>query len=239
VRDHDDGHAESGLNFPEEEKDLFAVDAVEIAGGLVGKKDCGAVDEGAGDGAALLFAAGEFRGTVTAACREADVFERGLDAGGALVAIDFGESQRELDVFREGHAGEEIKGLEDHAHGVAAVAGEFDGINGGEVAAADVDGAGGGAVESGQEIEKGGFAGAGAAEKGDEFAGADFERDVVDGGDGGVAEMVVAGDVLGLDEGSVGLVGGGHGNGWPWVGGSMVIRAESGMYFRNWERGFA
>ena len=210
MRDHDDGHAEAGLNFAEERQDLLAVDAVEIAGGLVGKKDCGAVDEGAGDGAALLFAAGEFGGTVAAACREADVFERGLDAGGALGAIDFGESQRELDVFREGHAGEEIERLEDHADGVAAVAGEFCRIDGGEVAAADVDGAGGGAVESGQEIEKGGLAGAGAAEKGDEFALADFEGDVVDGGDGGVAEVVVAGDVLGLDEG-VGRRLGGHG----------------------------
>ena len=132
---------------------------------------------------------------------EADVFEGGLDAGGALVAIDFGEAQRELDIFREGHAGEEIERLEDHADGVAAVAGEFDGIDGGEVAAADVDGAGGGTVESGQEIEEGGLAGAGAAEERDEFALADFEGDVVDGGDGGVAEMVVAGDVLGLDEG--------------------------------------
>ena len=48
---------------------------------------------------------------------------------------------RELDVFCEGHAGKEIEGLEDHADGVAAVAGEFNGIDGGEVAPADMDGA--------------------------------------------------------------------------------------------------
>ena len=41
---------------------------------------------------------------------------------------------------------------------------------------------------------------AGAAEKGDEFAFVDFERDVVDGGDRGVAEVIVARDVLRLDE---------------------------------------
>ena len=126
--------------------------------------------------------------------------------------------------------------MEDHADGVAAVAGEFDGIDGGEVTAANVDGAGGGAVESGQEIEKGGLAGAGAAKEGDEFSGADFERDIVDGGDGGVAEVVVAGDVLGLDEGSSC---GGHGCGWPWVGASMVIRAAGGGYFPIREWGFA
>ena len=141
MRDHDDGHAEAGLNFAEEQKDLLAVDAVEIPGGFVGEKNCGAIDQSAGDGAALLFAAGEFRGAVAAAGGEADVFEGGLDAGGALGALDLGQAQWELDVFREGHAGEEIERLEDHANGVAAVAGELDGIDRREVAAADVDGA--------------------------------------------------------------------------------------------------
>ncbi len=73
---------------------MLAVDAVEIAGGLVGEVDCGAIDEGASDGAALLFAAGEFGGAVAAAGGEADELEGGLNAGGALVAIDFGEAQR-------------------------------------------------------------------------------------------------------------------------------------------------
>ena len=201
MSNHDDSHSETGLNFLQEEKDLLAVDAVEIAGRFVGEKNCGAIDEGTGDGAALLFATGEFGRTVTAACGETNVFECGLDAGGAVVAIDFGQAKGKLYVFGEGHAGEEIERLEDHADGVAAVAGEFDGVDGREVAATDVDGAGGGAVKSGQEIEKGGLAGAGAAEKCDEFGGADFERDVVDGGDGGVAELIVAGDVLSLDQG--------------------------------------
>lgn len=160
---------------------------------------------------------------MAAASGEADVFEGGLDAGGALGAIDFGEAERQLDVFREGHAGEEIERLEDHANRVAAVASEFDRINGREVASADLDCAGGGAVEPGQEIEKGGLAGAGGAEEGDELALADFEGDVVDSGDRGVAEVVVAGDVLGLDEGLVG--GDGHRSGWPEVvAASIVIR---------------
>ena len=37
---------------------------VEISGGFVGKQDRGDVGEGAGDGDALLFAAGEFAGEV-------------------------------------------------------------------------------------------------------------------------------------------------------------------------------
>ena len=233
--DHDDGHAETGLNFAKEREDLLAVDAVEIAGRFVGEKNCGAIDESASDGAALLFAAGQFRGAMAAACREANVFEGGLDASGAVIAINFGETERELDVFREGHAGEKVEGLEDHTDGVAPVASEFDGVDCSEIAAANVDGAGCGTIESGQEIEKGGLAGAGAAEEGDEFAGADFEGDVVDCGDGGVAELIVAGDVLSLDEW---LVGCSHGCGWAEIGAPMVIRVVGWRNFPIWERGF-
>ncbi len=210
MSDHDYGHAEARLNFAKEQEDLLAIDAVEVAGGLVGEKNSGAIDECAGDGAALLFAAGEFGRAMAAACGEADMFECGLNAGGTLSAIDFGEAEGKLDVFRESHAGQEIERLEDHADGVAAVAGKFDWIDRGEVASADMDGAGSGAVEPSQEIEKGGLAGAGAAEEGNEFALADLEGDVVDGGDGGVAEVIVAGDVLRLDEGWRGF---GHGGG--------------------------
>jgi hypothetical protein len=183
-----------------------------------------------------LLAAGEFGGAVTAAGGEANVLESGLYAGGAVVAIDLGEAQGELDVFRESHPREEIEGLEYHADGVAAVAGEFKGIYGGEVAAANVDRAGCGAVEPGEEIEEGGLAGTGAAEKGDEFAGSDFEGDVVDGGDGGVAELVVAGDVLSLDER---LVGCGHGFGRGKSGAPMVIRQAGWGNFPIWDAGFA
>ena len=80
------------MNFAEEQEDLLAVDAVEIAGGFVGEEDCGAVDEGAGDGAALLFAAREFRWTVAAARGETDVFQGGLNPGGALGAIYLGKA---------------------------------------------------------------------------------------------------------------------------------------------------
>src|SRR5258705_13342230 len=72
VRDHDDGHAEGVLNFAEEEEDLFAGGAVEISCRLVGEEDGGLIYERAGQGAALLFAAGEFAGAMLAAGGEAE-----------------------------------------------------------------------------------------------------------------------------------------------------------------------
>src|SRR5712671_7549146 len=128
VGDHDDGHAEGVLDFAEEEEDLLAGGGVEIAGGLIGEEDGGLIYESAGEGAALLLAAGEFAGAMVMAGAEADAVEGLRDAMAALGAVDFGEAEREFDVFREGHAGEEIEGLEDHAYGFAAIAGKFLGI---------------------------------------------------------------------------------------------------------------
>ena len=154
VRDHDDGHAELRLEFAEKREDGFAGGGIEIAGGLVGEKNFGAIDEGAGDGDALLFATGEFRGPMAEAMRQANALEGFADAGGALGAIDFGEAKREFDVFFEGHAREKVEGLEDHADGVAAVAGEIERRKRGDILTVREDRAGCGAVEAGDEIQR-------------------------------------------------------------------------------------
>jgi len=152
VSDHDDGHAELRLQFAEKREDSFAGGGVEIAGGLVGEKNFRAIDEGAGDGDALLFAAGKFGGAVAEAMGEANALEGFADACGTFGAIDFGEAKRKLDIFFESHARQKVEGLEDHADGVRAVAGKIERVEGGDVLPVRVDGAGSGAVETGDEI---------------------------------------------------------------------------------------
>ena len=61
--------------------------------------------------------------------------------------------------------------------------------------------AGGGAVEAGDEIEERGFAGAGTAEKGEEFASRNGNGNVVHGADDGFTHEVVAGDGFKADGG--------------------------------------
>ena len=58
VGDHQDGLVELAAGLAEHLEDSVGVLGVEVAGGLVGEDDGGAVDEGAGDGYALLLAAG-------------------------------------------------------------------------------------------------------------------------------------------------------------------------------------
>jgi hypothetical protein len=209
VGDHDDGHAELGLQFAEKSEDSFAGGGIEIPRGLVGEKNFWAIDEGAGDGDALLFAAGEFRGAMAEAMRKADALEGFADASGAICAIDFGEAKWEFDIFFECHAREKVEGLKDHADGVAAVAGETERVERSDVLAVSEDGAGCRAVEAGDEIQERGFTGAGGAEETEEFVVGDGEGEFVDGADGSFAHRVVARDAVELNGG----IGWGHGGG--------------------------
>ncbi len=206
---HDDGHAELGLEFTEKGENGFAGGGVEVASGFIREKDFGAIDEGAGDGDALLFAAGKLRGAMAEAVGEADAFEGFADARGTLGAIDFGEAEGEFDIFLESHARQEVERLEDHADRVTAIPGEFERRERGDVLAEGDNGAGGGAVESGDEIQQGGLSGAGRAEEGEKFVWENGERDIVDGADGGFTHGVVAGDTVELDGG----IGSGHESG--------------------------
>ena len=79
--DEDEGGAFDAVEVEEEVEDVRAVGGVEVAGGLVGEDDGRAQDEGAGEGDALLFAAGELDRVVVHAVGEADAGEELLGAG--------------------------------------------------------------------------------------------------------------------------------------------------------------
>src|SRR5690606_10547111 len=109
VGDHDDGDA-LVVEFLKNAHDLDGGFAVEVAGGFVGEEDVRLVDEGAGDGDALLLSAGKLAGKMIGALGEADDVE-GVE--GALFDLASGEAvlaveHRQLDVFEGGGAGEEV-----------------------------------------------------------------------------------------------------------------------------------
>lgn len=187
------------MNFAKQREDGFAGGAVKVAGGLVGEKNFGAIDERAGDGSALLFAARKLAGAVADAFFEADALECFPDACGTLGAVHFGKAERQLDVLFERHARKKVEGLKDHADGLPAVTGELEGGHFRKVLALCDDRAGARAVETGDEIEERGFSRAGAAEKREEFAARDGERDVVDGANDRFAHNIVAGNLVKLD----------------------------------------
>ena len=82
VGDEEDGDALVAVEALQEVHDFVAGFGVEVAGGFVGEDEFGLVNESAGDGDALLLAAGELVGFVVAAVVEADEVEGLGGAGG-------------------------------------------------------------------------------------------------------------------------------------------------------------
>ena len=196
---HDNGHAQRGLKFAQQQKNLLTVDAVQISRGFVGEKNRWPVDQRACQCAPLLFAAREFAGAVFAARAKTHTVESFTDAGTALAAIDFRKAQREFDIFLQGHARQEIKGLKNHADGFTAVAREIFRAELGEIFIANPDTAGSRAVKSGEHAEQRGFTGTGAAQQGQKFAGGNGESDSGDGANHRFTEAVIAADVFSLN----------------------------------------
>src|SRR5207247_8593403 len=99
VSDHDDGHSEGLLYFVQQKKYLFAIGAVEIAGGLIGEQNCRTIHKRARQGSALLFAAREFARPVSPSRGKPNALECFADAGSAAGAIHLGQSQGSLPIL--------------------------------------------------------------------------------------------------------------------------------------------
>ena len=199
VGDEDDGFA-VGVEFVEEVEDFEAGLGIEVAGGFVGEDEERVVDEGAGDGDALLLAAGELLGTVIEAMAEADELREG-DA----VCVAVGEvaaliKERDVDVLDDGELVDEVVGLEDEAERAAAKGGELVVIHRGDVLPAEEIFAGGRAVEAAEDVEEGGFSRAGRAHDGDVGTGFDDETDAAERVNLDVAHRVGLVELLDADD---------------------------------------
>lgn len=138
VGDDDEGGLAFGLEAAEDAVDFVAGAAVEFAGGFVGEEEFGLFDQGAGDGDALLLAAGEGAGAVVEAVAEADLFEQ-VDGAGAVFGGDAEGEEGDQDVFDGGEVSDQVEGLENEADLVAAVGVGLGFGHGAEVEAVDAD----------------------------------------------------------------------------------------------------
>ena len=115
--DDDESDVLGAVEVEEEVGDCVGRGGVERTGGFVCEDELGLVDEGAGDGGAKFFSAGELPGKVVEALGEADGFKQMSGAcfrfGSGLGPIA-GEAWDE-DVFEDGELGEKMLLLEDEA----------------------------------------------------------------------------------------------------------------------------
>ena len=208
VGDNDDAAVGGFGDVVEEFHDFGAVFLVEGGGGFIADDEAGFVDEGAGDGDALLLATGEFGRVFAVFGLEADEGHGGAGAilGGA--AGDLVEEEGDADVFDAGEGGDEVELLEDEADVFAAEVGDLGLGQGMEMVFEDVDFAGIEFHGAGDDAEEGGLAAAGGADDEEEFAHAGVEVDAFEGVGAGVAGAEGLGDVADVDgEGVLGILG--------------------------------
>ncbi len=112
----DDDEGGAGLLVEVEEQLLDGMGGafVEVAGGFVGEEQPGGIGEGAGQGDALLLAAGELGGIMVVALAEAHAFEQ-VEGFGARVAFAL-QFQGHHHVFEGSEGGQQLKILKDKAY---------------------------------------------------------------------------------------------------------------------------
>ncbi len=200
VRDHDDRGVEGFAGIAQEFEDFCAGFGVEVARRFVGEDDFRFVDEGAGDGDPLLLATGELIGFVVAAVGEADEGEQIINQGGVFLDIFAIQQKGQGDIFCRAEGGEQVEELENKTHLPSSHEGDLVVGQVGHALAAQDDFAVRGTVQPTEQMEQGGFAGAGRPHDGDKFALSDFKVDVAKGVHGDFAHGVGFGEGGGLED---------------------------------------
>src|SRR5262245_306592 len=109
VRDHDHRLAELVDGAAQQAEHLLGGVRVQIAGRLVGEQHGRPVHERAGDGDALLLAAGELRRPVRQAVAQPDGLDQLVQP--RLVGLAAGQGERQRDVLQRGQHRNEVEGL--------------------------------------------------------------------------------------------------------------------------------
>ena len=183
--------------------DLVRGSRIEIAGRLVGEKQARCIDQGAGDGDALLLAAGKLAGRIALAIAEAEKLQRRarpFDAHGAALRPRGGVVERQADILEGAGAGQEVEALEYEAEAFAADAGEVRLAQRRDIDALQEVMAAGRLVEAAENIHERRFARARRAHDGDELAGLDGQADAAQRFDLDIADDEGARYILDLDD---------------------------------------
>ena len=143
---------------------------VQGAGGLVGQQNAGIGDHGAGHSGALLLAAGDLIGVLFQQLFDAQLLRQRQQPPVHLRILLSRQHQGKIDVILQRKGVQQVEILKHKAQVVPPESGHITGFYGGNVISFQQHLAGGGSVQGGQDVQKGGFAGAGLAHDGDEFA---------------------------------------------------------------------
>jgi hypothetical protein len=125
VGDENDGGFFFSGELGDEIDDHGAGGGVEIAGGFVGEKDRGLVDEGTGEGSSLELSTGELVGAMVGAVGELNGFKEIVGTVTSRGVDTSREEEGEENVFFDRKSGEKVKELKNEADFQATESGQF------------------------------------------------------------------------------------------------------------------
>jgi hypothetical protein len=123
VGDENDGGFFFSGELGDEIDDHGAGGGVEIAGGFVGEKDRGLVDESTSEGGSLELSTGQLVGAMVGAVGELDGFKEIVGSVPSRGVHTSGEEEGEKNVFFDRKGGEEVEELKNEADSEAAKCG--------------------------------------------------------------------------------------------------------------------
>ena len=139
MRRDDEGNAGPVGDVEHQINDGEARVRIQVAGRLIGQHEARRMHQGAGDGDALLLAAGKLWSTMLLALGQPHQGQRLMRPALALLACRLGETQRNLHVLAGRERREQMRRLEDEADLVAAQLGALALVEPGEVAPQESD----------------------------------------------------------------------------------------------------
>jgi hypothetical protein len=153
--------------------------AIEVAGWFIRQEEQGTMDQGTGQGDALLFTAAELARPVARAPSQTNLVQGLSGTPIAFLSVDSLQRQGQGDVGCGCHARDKVKGLEDEADGCATVQGTFVGFQGTQVPAIDAQATGGRGVQAAEQMEQRRLPRSTDADNGQPFTALDVEVDTV------------------------------------------------------------
>ena len=157
VGDQHQGGARFVTQLAEQIEDALAIAGIEVACGFIGQEQSRSMDESAGDGDALHFAAGQFARWGIGPVEHTNSLEQGRNPGSAFGSRHAEQLEGQFYVLARGECGKEVEELEDRAEVAASESGQPIAIQIVEADPVELDAARGGAVHASEEIEQGCF----------------------------------------------------------------------------------
>ena len=125
MRDHDERYTAVFGHLQHAVQHLLACAGVEVSCRLIGKNDLGAADERAGNADALLLTAAHLGGQVVGAAQQAHGFQLPAGLGQAGLFVHTLEHQRQGDILRRRHRGQQVVALKNESQMLLAELGQL------------------------------------------------------------------------------------------------------------------